>query len=99
MARILLIDDEKDALFAFRIGLERQGFKTETFSDPNEVISKFQPGRYHFAILDVKLDSTNGFELVKQLKALDPKLKFCFLTGYERIERVFGKEYEEFKNQ
>jgi DNA-binding response OmpR family regulator len=34
--RILLVDDEQDITFAFRIGLEDNGFIIDTFNDPQE---------------------------------------------------------------
>jgi CheY-like chemotaxis protein len=40
--KILLVDDEPDILYAFKIGLERNGFDVDAFSDPLEALSHFK---------------------------------------------------------
>ena len=34
-------------------------------------------------MLDIKMPNMNGFELYKQIKKIDDKVKVCFLTGSE----------------
>jgi two-component SAPR family response regulator len=43
-------------------------------------------------ILDIKMPDMNGFELYKQIKKLDDKVKVCFLTAGEMDYEQFGKE-------
>ena len=38
----MLVDDEPDVLYAFQIGLERNGFQVDAFSDPVEALSHFK---------------------------------------------------------
>jgi CheY-like chemotaxis protein len=40
--KILLVDDEPDILYTFQIGLERNGFEVDAFSDPVEALSHFK---------------------------------------------------------
>jgi hypothetical protein len=42
--RILIVDDEPDITFIFKIGLEDNGFVVDTFNDPRLAISNFKNG-------------------------------------------------------
>src|ERR687883_1561009 len=81
--RILLVDDEHDITFAFRIGLENNGFVVDTFNDPEETLSNFKAGLYDLLLIDVKMPKMNGFELYEQIEKIDEKAKVCFITAFE----------------
>jgi two-component system catabolic regulation response regulator CreB/two-component system response regulator ChvI len=76
--RILLVDDEQDITFAFRIGLEDNGFIVDTFNDPQEALSNFKAGLYDLLLIDVKMPKMNGFELYRDIEKIDNKAKVCF---------------------
>src|SRR5918911_3894999 len=81
--RILLVDDEHDITFAFRIGLENNGFAVDTFNDPEEALSNFKAGLYDLLVIDVKMPKMNGFELYREIEKIDDKAKVCFITAFE----------------
>jgi two-component system catabolic regulation response regulator CreB/two-component system response regulator ChvI len=81
--RILLVDDEHDITFAFRIGLENNGFAVDTFNDPEEALSNFKAGLYDLLLIDVKMPKMNGFELYREIEKIDNKAKVCFITAFE----------------
>ena len=81
--RILLVDDEYDITFAFRIGLEDNGFAVDTFNDPEEALSNFKAGLYDLLLIDVKMPKMNGFELYREIEKIDNKAKVCFITAFE----------------
>jgi DNA-binding response OmpR family regulator len=80
---ILLVDDEHDITFAFRIGLEDNGFAVDTFNDPQEALSNFKAGLYDLLLIDVKMPKMNGFELYREIEKIDDKPKVCFITAFE----------------
>ena len=93
--KILVVDDEPDNASIFTMGLEDDGFKVNTFTDPLSALSFFKEDKrkrkYDLLILDIKMPNMNGFELYEQIKKIDDKVKVCFLTAY-------GEGYtEEFK--
>ena len=90
--RILIIDDEPDVSLLFKIVLEENGFKVDSFNDPLAALSNFKPDSYDLVMLDIKMPSMNGFELWQELKKKDSKVKACFLTAGEMY-------YEEFRKQ
>jgi two-component system, OmpR family, response regulator ChvI len=81
--RILLVDDEQDITFAFRIGLEDNGFAVDTFNDAQEALSNFKAGLYDLLLIDVRMPKMNGFELYREIEKIDNKPKICFITAFE----------------
>jgi two-component SAPR family response regulator len=53
---------------------------------------KGKASKHEMLILDIKMPDMNGFELYKQIKKLDDKVKVCFLTAGEMDYEQFGKE-------
>ena len=79
--RILIIDDEDDINLLFKMVLEDNGFKVDTFNDPLVALQNFTAGSYDLLILDMLMPNMNGFELYQKIRMLDDKIKICFLTA------------------
>jgi PleD family two-component response regulator len=55
LARILIVDDEPDVNLLLKMILERvNGFKVDSFTDPESALQYFKSGLYDLAILDKK---------------------------------------------
>ena len=78
--RILIVDDEDDINLLFKIVLEDNGFKVDTFNDPLVALQNFTTGSYDLSLLDMVMPKMNGFELYQKIRMLDDKVKICFLT-------------------
>ena len=92
--RVLIVDDEPDVNLAIKIVLEENGFQVNTFTDPFLALENFRKkaGMYELLMLDIKMPDMNGFELYKQVKKIDDKVKVCFLTAGEMDYEQFRKE-------
>ena len=92
--RVLLVDDEPDLNLTLKITLEENGFKVDSFTDPLSALENFkeQDGMYELLILDIKMPQMDGFELYRQIKKIDDKVKVCFLTTGEMDYEKFTKE-------
>jgi DNA-binding response OmpR family regulator len=86
MARILLVDDEKDVGRTYELILENYGFDVDCFTDPAIALEQFKPNLYDLTILDIKMPDPNGFKLYDQLKSRDSKLKTLFMTALSSVE-------------
>jgi DNA-binding response OmpR family regulator len=86
MARILLVDDEKDVGRNYELMLENHGFDVDYFNDPTMALEHFKPNLYDLTILDIKMPDPNGFKLYDQLKSRDSKIKTLFITALNRVE-------------
>jgi DNA-binding response OmpR family regulator len=81
--RILIIDDEKDIAFILKRGLENDGFKVDTFNDPSFALTNFRAGSYDIIVTDIRMPKMNGFELYREIRKVDSKVRICFLTAFE----------------
>jgi DNA-binding response OmpR family regulator len=53
---------------------------------------KEEAGSYDLVILDIQMPGINGFELYRQIRKIDDKVKVCFLTASEMYYEEFRKE-------
>jgi DNA-binding response OmpR family regulator len=90
-SRILLVDDEPDAALVYKIVLEHNRFKVDSFTDPLLALSNFKPNLYDLAILDIKMPNMNGFKLYQEIKKIDSNVKVCFLTASEMFYEDYRK--------
>lgn len=75
----------------------REGFLIDDFADSELALQQFKPNFYDLAILDIRMPKLNGFDLYRQLKKQDDKLKVCFLTAYEMYFNDFRKTFPEIR--
>jgi two-component system response regulator ChvI len=91
-SRILVVDDEPDLTQVSTMALEYHGFKVDSFTDPQEALSKYKPGLYDLVILDIKMPKMDGFELYHEIKKKDNNANVCFLTASELYYEEFRKK-------
>jgi two-component system response regulator ChvI len=86
-----VVDDEPDVIFMLKIVLEENGFKVDSFTDPLVALENFrgESGQYDIILLDMKMPQMNGYELYRQIKKIDDKVKVCFLTAGEMYYGVY----------
>jgi two-component system, OmpR family, response regulator ChvI len=82
---LLVVDDEPDITLVFSMGLEDSGFTVDAFNDPLSALESFKEEKksYDLALLDVNMPKMNGFELYKEIRKLDDKVKVCFVTAFD----------------
>ena len=82
---LLVVDDEPDITLAFSMGLEDSGFTVDAFNDPLSALESFKEDKksYALALLDIKMPKMNGFELYKEIRKIDDKVKVCFVTAFD----------------
>jgi DNA-binding response OmpR family regulator len=92
---LLVVDDEPDITLAFSMGLEDSGFTVDTFNDPLSALESFKEEKksYALALLDVNMPKMNGFELYKEMRKIDDKVKVCFVTAFD----IRGEEEDDLK--
>lgn len=91
MKKIAIVDDEPDITSVLKKGLEQHGFSVDAFNDPEEALSSFKPDHYDLMIIDIRMPKVNGFDLYRELRKRDSKVKVCFLTAFEIYYEEFSK--------
>ncbi|HEX5904806.1 MAG TPA: response regulator [Candidatus Nitrosocosmicus sp.] len=91
--RIMLIDDEADILWLFKMILESDArLKVDSFADPLVALENFRPGLYDLLLIDIAMPKMNGFELYDKIRELDKKVKISFVTASEMYYEEIRKE-------
>jgi DNA-binding response OmpR family regulator len=80
--QILVVDDESDITLTLKRVLENSGFIVDLFNDPILALKNFKANFYDLIILDIRMPKMNGFDLYKQIRKIDNKVKVCFLTAW-----------------
>jgi CheY-like chemotaxis protein len=96
--RILIVDDDTDITFTYKLGLEwyyegyddsndnnnnKIKFQVYTYNDPLAALSEFKPHFYDLLLIDINMPDMNGFELCQKILELDVNVKVCFITAGE----------------
>ena len=72
--RILLVDDEKDMVYAVKLQLEANNYEVITASDGQEGLEKARREKPDLIILDLMLPKIDGYKVCRMLK-FDEKYK------------------------
>jgi DNA-binding response OmpR family regulator len=81
------------------MGLEDEGFNVDAFTDPILALSNFKPNYYSLVILDINMPKMNGYDLYKEIRKLDNKVKICFLTASELYNENLRRQTKEILNE
>ena len=85
MAKILVLDDEKDACDLIERILS-SAHDVTTFTQEQEAIDFTAREPVDLAILDIKLKTMSGVDVLERLKQDNPDMKAIMLTGYPTVE-------------
>jgi PAS domain S-box-containing protein len=83
-ARILIVDDNLDALALLSEALQLVGYETHEAEDAAGALAKAEEIMPQLALLDIGLPVMNGYELARRLRAIPglEHIKLAALTGY-----------------
>ena len=85
--RVLAVDDDPQMLGYVQRILQEAGYDTWTTGDPEEVAGLIEEGEPNLVLLDLMLQGTDGFELMRSLPALADR-PVIFLSVYGRDETI-----------
>jgi CheY-like chemotaxis protein len=90
--RILIVDDDVDITFTFKMILEENGFnrRVDTYNEPLLALQDFKAGVYGLLIIDVAMPVMDGFRLYQLMKQIDNKPKVLFATAYLNYDVLRG---------
>jgi len=75
-ARILIVEDDRDAAYFFRTLMESEGYECVNCADGEEAMPKLAAGPdYDLVLLDLVLPGLSGWEVLKQIKS-DGKFRY-----------------------
>ena len=92
---IVVVDDESDLVFMFKVTLEMNSYNVIGFTNPVEALEYIKKNHDKCALLitDYRMPEINGCQLGTKIKEIDDKIKVIIITAYENIiENTFDFE-------
>ena len=90
MARIALMDDDRNILTSVSMTLETEGLDVEEYTDGQSALDAFTLSMPDLAILDIKMPRMDGMDLLQRLRQKS-LLPVIFLTSKDdEIDEILG---------
>jgi two-component system nitrogen regulation response regulator GlnG len=86
MPTLLVVDDEKNVLYALERGLCADGLRILTAQTGRAGISLVEREKPDAVLLDVRLPDFSGLDVLKELRQIDPKLPVIVMTTHGTAE-------------
>jgi two-component system, NtrC family, response regulator AlgB len=80
--RVLVIDDEQNIRRTLAIGLEAEGHRVSTVSNATDAIIQVSAESFDVALVDLRLGTSNGLDLIPELLGRAPWLKIIVITAF-----------------
>jgi CheY-like chemotaxis protein len=91
--RIILVDDEQDLLFTYRMFLRAYNYNITSFTDPSialNYIRDLSDFNDLLVVLDIRIKNLNGLQLHQQLRSIDPTIKIIFITALDILDELLS---------
>ncbi|HLA26926.1 MAG TPA: sigma-54 dependent transcriptional regulator [Syntrophales bacterium] len=86
MTKIMVVDDEEMIRFAFEQFLSDEGYEPLLASDADTAIAKIRSQTPQIVFLDYRLPGTDGLELLKIIRDIDPSIAVVFMTAFGAMD-------------
>jgi DNA-binding NtrC family response regulator len=95
LAKLLIVDDDSDIVQVLKMGLVRNGFSVEAFTNPQEALQSFKSNveSYCLVLSDIRMPSLSGIQLSRKLKEVNPNVKVVLMTAFEIRDDEFSKVF------
>jgi two-component system OmpR family response regulator len=89
--RVLVVDDEPDLVDVLTSVLGHEGWEVHSAEDAVSAEAAAQTFHPHAVILDVNLPDATGLDVLRTLRAINPRVCVLFLTARDAVEdRIAG---------
>ena len=80
---VLIVDDDRAVLRLFALVLQRAGFAVWTAASGREAVDIYRqdPAQIGLVLLDVRTPDQDGPDTLAALRAINPTVRCCFITG------------------
>ena len=82
MKKILICEDEADAIVYLNNKLKREDYEVHTAVDGKEAIEKAREMKPDLILLDIRMPKLDGLEVAKQIRKSDTHAKIIFITAF-----------------
>ncbi len=87
-AKILIVDDDPEALETLSDVLEDEGYKILTANNGKEAIAQTAEEKPQVILLDIKMPDINGIEILRRIKKTDKDISIIMITAHGSMDTV-----------
>jgi signal transduction histidine kinase/FixJ family two-component response regulator len=84
--RMLVVDDEPGIALLCQRLLSGAGYEVRSFTNPRESLEHFRAGPIDLLLVDIRMPEISGFDLVQQVRELQPDMAILAMTGFGTVE-------------
>lgn len=84
--KVLVIDDDPSVCKTVGLLLDDHGYKATTFTDPEAALSHAADESYQIALVDLRMPTLDGVEVVERLKNIDDRMCCIVMTAYPNLD-------------
>jgi DNA-binding NtrC family response regulator len=84
--KILIVDDDKNLLSVLKTVLIEEEHEVTTSSDGRNAIALCRQKRFDLIITDLMMPGTNGLEVLREARKIDPDTLVILITGFASLE-------------
>ena len=85
-AKLLVVDDEAIIRDSLAKWFCEEGYEVTTTESAKAALTEMAANQFDLALLDIKMPGTDGVELQKTIREIDPELIVIMMTGYASVE-------------
>ena len=89
MARILLVDDDRNQCVLFSEALEEDGHEVEVVYDGRAAVDKVTADRPDLVVLDINMPVMDGLDALGKMLGTDPRIPVILHTAYSSYRDSF----------
>jgi DNA-binding NtrC family response regulator len=95
LAKLLVVDDDPDIVQVLKLGLLKNRFTVNAFTNPEEALQSFKSNAesYCLVLSDIRMPGFSGIQLAKKVKEINPAVKTVLMTSFEIREYEFSKVF------
>jgi DNA-binding NtrC family response regulator len=95
LAKLLVVDDDPDIAQVLKMGLLKNGFLVNAFTNPEEALQSFKSDAesYCLVLSDMRMPALSGIQLSKKVKEINPNVKVILMTAFEIRGNEFSKVF------
>lgn len=89
MARILIVEDEKNQRDLYAMELQDSGYETDQAANGLEAIEKVQGADYDLVLMDIRMPEMDGIEALGKILTRNKKIPVVIYTAYSNYKSNF----------
>ena len=82
ITRLLVVDDEPIVGKRLKQVFDKIGFAIETYTDSAAALAAMAEKPFDIVVTDLKMEGIDGIEVLKRVRAMNPKTRVIIITGY-----------------